>query len=68
MILWGVGLEIGLLLAFDYTLWGNLLLGAAPVPGTLWLFILPFAVGMLVLEELRKWIVRGSLRHRANAR
>jgi magnesium-transporting ATPase (P-type) len=67
LILWGVGLEIGLLLAFDYTPWGNLLLGTAPVPGTLWLFILPFAVGMLVLEELRKWIVRGLLRRRAVA-
>lgn len=65
LILWGVGLEIGLLMAFDYILWGNLLLGTAPVPGTLWLFILPFATGMLVLEEMRKWIVRGSLRRRA---
>jgi magnesium-transporting ATPase (P-type) len=65
LILWGVGLEIVLLLAFDYTPWGNFLLGTAPVPATLWLFIAPFAVGMLLLEELRKWLVRVSLRRRA---
>ena len=65
LVLWGVGLEIVLLLAFDYTPWGNFLLGTAPVPGTLWLFITPFAVGMLFLEELRKWLVRRSLHRRA---
>ncbi len=36
----------------------NALFGTAPIPWRVWLFILPFALGMLALEELRKWIVR----------
>lgn len=63
LILWGVVLEIGLLLLIGYTPWGNFLLGTAAVPAGFWLFILPFAVGMLILEELRKWFTRRSLRH-----
>lgn len=62
LIVWGVVLEIVALLAIDYTPWGNVLLGTAAVPGELWLFMVPFALGMLVLEELRKWIVRRTLR------
>jgi len=38
---------------------GNTIFGTAPIPLSTWLFILPFAVVMLVLEELRKWFVRG---------
>jgi hypothetical protein len=33
-------------------------LGTAPIPVSVWFFIIPFAVGMLPLEELRKWIMR----------
>jgi sodium/potassium-transporting ATPase subunit alpha len=62
LIVWGVLLEIVLLFTIDYTSWGNVLLGTAAVPGELWLFMVPFALGMLVLEELRKWIVRRTLR------
>jgi uncharacterized protein (DUF697 family) len=31
-----------------------------PIPFSSWIFILPFAVAMIVLEELRKWISRKS--------
>lgn len=62
LIIGGVALEIALLLLFLYTSWGQLLLGTATVPAQLWLFIAPFAVGMLILEELRKWVVRKALR------
>jgi calcium-translocating P-type ATPase len=55
LILWGVVLEIVLILLIDYTSWGNLLLGTAPIGGSVWLFIAPFGVALLVLEELRKW-------------
>ncbi len=61
LIVWGVALEIVLLLAIDYTPWGNVLLGTAAVPAELWLFMVPFAAGMLILEELRKWLVRRTL-------
>jgi calcium-translocating P-type ATPase len=58
LILWGVGLEIVSVFLIGYTSWGNLALGTAAPPPELWVFIIPFALGMLVLEELRKWVVR----------
>ena len=61
LIIWGVGLELALLLLINYSPWANAILDTAPVPATLWLFIVPLAVGMLTLEELRKWLVRRSL-------
>jgi hypothetical protein len=56
--LWGVALEIVLVLAISYTPLGNVLLGTSPLAGCVWLFIIPFAAVMLVLEELRKALVR----------
>jgi calcium-translocating P-type ATPase len=64
LIVAGVGLELALLLLFNYAPVANMLLGTAPVPPMLWLFLLPFAAGMLALEELRKWIVRQALRRK----
>ena len=58
MILWGVAAEIGLILLIDYTPWGHRLFGTTPIPLSVWLFVFPFAVSMLILEELRKWLVR----------
>ncbi|MBI3343770.1 MAG: cation-transporting P-type ATPase [Gammaproteobacteria bacterium] len=59
LIVWGVVLELALILLIDYTPWGNALLGTAPVAREVWLFLIPFAAGILMLEELRKWYVRG---------
>jgi hypothetical protein len=50
--------EVGLILFIVYTAWGNRLFGTAPIAGEVWLFVLPFALGMLLLEELRKGFVR----------
>ncbi len=58
MILTGVALEVAALLLFNYTPWGNFLLGTAPLAAPVWLFLLPFAAGMLALEELRKGLAR----------
>jgi sodium/potassium-transporting ATPase subunit alpha len=62
LLLAGIGLEIAIILAIDYTAWGNHLFGTAPIDWTTWLYMLPFAGGMLVLEELRKrfWHNRGQ--------
>ncbi len=60
LILWGVAVEIALLLLINYTSWGNLLVGTSPIAGAVWLFILPFPAVMLILEELRKWRARGK--------
>ncbi|SJM89349.1 ATPase, P-type (Transporting), HAD superfamily, subfamily IC [Crenothrix polyspora] len=56
IILWGIALEITLVGLIDYTRWGNTLFGTHPLAAEVWLFILPFALGMLLLEELRKWL------------
>lgn len=58
LIIWGVMLEVAMVLLINYTPWGNLLLSTSPVAGAVWLFIMPFAAGLLALEELRKWLVR----------
>jgi sodium/potassium-transporting ATPase subunit alpha len=57
LILWGVVLEIVLIVLIDYTAWGNAIFGTASIPGHVWLFVAPFGVGLLVLEELRKRLV-----------
>ncbi|MEY3894857.1 MAG: hypothetical protein RLZZ214_376 [Verrucomicrobiota bacterium] len=58
LILAGIGVELVLILLINYTPWGNVIFGTYPFPPVVWIFILPFAVGMIVLEELRKWIFR----------
>ena len=68
LIIWGVALEVALLLVINYTPWGNSLLGTSPVVGAVWLFVIPFAAGMFGLEELRKWLVRGPLADRSARR
>ena len=55
LILWGVTLEIILILVIIYTPWGQIIFGTAPIPLSIWLFMLPFAAAMLLLEEVRKW-------------
>jgi len=64
LIVWGVALEIALLVAANYWPFANLVLGTHPVPAEVWLLIAPFAVGFLGLEELRKAFVRKRLARR----
>ena len=68
LIIWGVILEVTLVLLIDYTPWGNLLLGTSPVAGAVWLFIVPFAAGLVALEELRKWLVRAGANRRVGTK
>ncbi|MEQ1862968.1 MAG: cation-transporting P-type ATPase [Chthoniobacteraceae bacterium] len=58
LILAGIAAEIVLIALIDYTPWGNALFGTAPIPAAVWRFIVPFALGMVALEELRKWLLR----------
>ncbi|GMT99435.1 hypothetical protein KH5H1_35540 [Corallococcus caeni] len=68
----GVAVELLLLGFILYTPWGNRVFATAPVPAAAWLFVLPFAAGMLALEEARKaWVRRvrpqgGDTRSRHN--
>jgi hypothetical protein len=58
LILFGIGAELALILTIDYTRWGNALFSTAPIGLQAWLFVIPFAVGMLILEEFRKYFAR----------
>ena len=61
LIIWGVIFEIALIVLIDYTTWGNNIIGTAPIGGEMWLFVIPFAAAMLLLEEIRKWLVRRTV-------
>jgi len=58
LILWGIAIELALILAIAYTPWGNIVFGTAPIGAEAWLFMLPFAAAMLALEEGRKAFMR----------
>ena len=58
LILVGVLAEVAIILLIVYTPLGNALFATAPLPSELWLLPVPFAFGILVLEEARKLIVR----------
>ena len=59
----GIAAEVVLIALIEYTPWGNAIFGTAPIPTAVWLYIIPFAFGMLALEELRKWLVRSRGGH-----
>ena len=54
----GILAEVALILLIDYTGPGNAMFGTAPIGYGTWAFVLPFALTMLLLEEVRKAIVR----------
>jgi hypothetical protein len=58
LILAGLLTECLLLLGIVYTPLGNRLFATAPLAVTVWLGFLPFALGLLALEEGRKSLVR----------
>jgi calcium-translocating P-type ATPase len=59
LVLAGVAVEIAIIMVIVYTPWGNAVLNTAPLDPHVWLFILPFAIAMVAMEEMRKWICRG---------
>jgi sodium/potassium-transporting ATPase subunit alpha len=60
IILVGVAAELSLLFFIDYTPWGHRIFGTAPLPMAIWMFVVPFAMAMLGLEETRKSRVRAA--------
>ena len=58
LILAGIVFEVLLIALIDCTPWGNRLFGTAPLPLSAWLFVVPFALGMIAIEEVRKRFVR----------
>jgi magnesium-transporting ATPase (P-type) len=65
LILAGVAVEVGLLLAIVYTPVGHALLATAPLDAAVWLVPLPFAAAMLALDEARKAALRRRAARRA---
>jgi sodium/potassium-transporting ATPase subunit alpha len=58
MIFLGVAVELLLQFFIVYHPWGHALFGTAPLPVTVWLVLIPFAVALLAAEEMRKYAVR----------
>ncbi len=58
LLLWGLVLELGLVLLIVYTPWGNALFGAAPFQGEVWIYVIPLVIVMGLAEEARKWLTR----------
>jgi magnesium-transporting ATPase (P-type) len=54
----GIAAEVALLLLIVYTPAGNWLFGTAPLGVETWLFVVPFAGSMWLLEEARKAFLR----------
>jgi sodium/potassium-transporting ATPase subunit alpha len=58
LLLAGLAVEAALLLVIVYTPAGNRLFGTAPLAAEVWLFALPFALVLGIVEEARKAVVR----------
>jgi magnesium-transporting ATPase (P-type) len=58
LLAWAVAAELALIVAIVYTPWGHLVFATAPLALDDWLFMLPFAAGLFLLEEGRKYAVR----------
>ncbi|WP_212633196.1 cation-translocating P-type ATPase [Pseudomonas linyingensis] len=66
LLLWGIACELLLIAAIIYTPLGQSLFGTAALPAEAWLAMLPFALGLLLLEEARKgWMRRRRRRDAA---
>jgi calcium-translocating P-type ATPase len=61
----GIAFELALLAAIVYAPSCQALFGTAALPAAVWLFIVPFALSMLALEEARKGAVRRRARQAA---
>jgi calcium-translocating P-type ATPase len=58
LITLGIVAEIVIILLIDYTSTGHVLFGTETIGWSAWAIVLPFAIGMLLLEETRKAFVR----------
>jgi sodium/potassium-transporting ATPase subunit alpha len=62
LIFGGILLEIALQLFIVYHPFANEIFGTAPLHLSVWLILIPFSIGLLLAEELRKFYVR-TYRH-----
>jgi len=55
-LLWGIAVELALLVLIVYTPLGNLILGTKPLPLWAWVLLILGAAGLLLAEEIRKLV------------
>ena len=67
LLFWAIAVELGLLLFALYTPWGNQLFATQPLPLSVWLLAAGCGLLMVLLEELRKWLLRRYERRNAAA-
>jgi magnesium-transporting ATPase (P-type) len=58
LMLVGIAIELALVVVISGTAVGQAVFHTAPLDWNVWLLLLPFAAGLLLAEELRKWFVR----------
>ena len=58
LLLWGIAVEIVIMLLIVYTPIGNLIFGTAPLPIWVWPPLLAGAICLLLADECRKWLIR----------
>jgi sodium/potassium-transporting ATPase subunit alpha len=61
LILFGIATELILSVLIVYHPLGNKIFGTAPLELHVWLLLIPFSVGLLLAEELRKWYQRRGI-------
>lgn len=67
LILLGIVVEMVLIVLIDYSEIGQGLFGTAAIGWQVWCFLIPFALGMLILEEARKLLVRRRIAARGSS-
>jgi magnesium-transporting ATPase (P-type) len=64
LVILGIIAEIALSAFIIYHPWGNKIFGTAPLSINVWLLLIPFSVGLLLAEELRKWVASKKVEER----
>ncbi len=54
----GITFEIAMQLFIVYHPWGNAIFATSPIPLSIWLVLIPFAIVLFVAEESRKFLIR----------
>lgn len=57
LVIWGILAEVILSAFIIYHPWGNKIFSTAPIPMSIWLVLIPFAVFLFAAEEMRKHVV-----------
>lgn len=60
LVLLGIATELVLAALIIYTPLGNAIFGCSPISAGVWLLLIPFALLLLVADEIRKYVVRRS--------